>query len=261
MIFASDLDRTLIYSSKFIEGVDANELVCVEYKGNKPISYMLKSATDKLVALSLNKSHNLIFIPTTTRSVSEFRRLNILNNIEYVITSNGGTILYRGEPLKEWEDLVDDKIKKHRALFDSIIAVVNTKRFVSQACIKVDNKFLLFKTNDKEACRVWLENVLDAQLWGFIIHGSKVRIIPKGLTKESAITFLAERLHQSYIVSAGDSKLDEGMLRVANECIIPKCSGIFKCSNIQECNPIVVSGGLKATNEILDYILSLKKHV
>ena len=257
MIFASDLDRTLIFSSKFIDGFDVDELVCVEYKDEKPISYMLKSAIKKLVALESNRG--IIFVPTTTRSVNQFKRIHVFENVEYAITSNGGTILHNGEPLKEWEDKIQNEISEDVKLFDTIIEMVNLKNFVTEPCLEVDNKFLFFKTDDKDSCREWLNSMLDNNKWSFTIQGNKVYILPKCITKENAIKFLSDKLGVSEIICSGDGKLDEGMLKLADKCLIPSGSGIFKCSDIESLNPIIVSEGLNATGEILDYILSFKK--
>ena len=43
---------------------------------------------------SLKMSSNLKVIPVTTRSVAQFKRVNPMQNCEFAITSNGGTIQF-----------------------------------------------------------------------------------------------------------------------------------------------------------------------
>ena len=67
MIFASDLDGTLIFSKKHCEGItECTEIVLVEKNGQKEISYMTKKSVEILKAMS----KLAIFIPVTTIQLS-----------------------------------------------------------------------------------------------------------------------------------------------------------------------------------------------
>ena len=54
MIFATDLDRTLIFSYKFLSEDLKEDSICVEYKDDKPLSYMSKHALNELNILKNN---------------------------------------------------------------------------------------------------------------------------------------------------------------------------------------------------------------
>ena len=74
VILFSDLDRTIIHSSKFLKESINPEIVEFN-KDKKPISYMEKEAL-----LLLNElSNNLLFIPVTTRSLEQYKRIEFKN--------------------------------------------------------------------------------------------------------------------------------------------------------------------------------------
>lgn len=65
---ASDLDRTLIYSTNALQltmpDADAPRLLCVETYGSKPLSYVTETAAALLEELG----RTTVFVPTTTRT-------------------------------------------------------------------------------------------------------------------------------------------------------------------------------------------------
>jgi hypothetical protein len=77
MIFASDLDRTIIFTQKFIKSSDdLNNIVCIEEKNSKPISYMTKKSLEMINEIK----NKYVFIPVSTRGMEEFQRINFLKN-------------------------------------------------------------------------------------------------------------------------------------------------------------------------------------
>lgn len=80
MIYASDLDRTLIFSHRFLDEHKYNKkIVLVEDKDGKEISYMSELAYNKLQEINNNK--DITFIPTTTRSLEEYNRIRLGLNL------------------------------------------------------------------------------------------------------------------------------------------------------------------------------------
>ena len=74
MLFASDLDRTLIYSPRTFDGEELKEEVCsVEIYENKPISFMTKNALMMLKELT----KRLLFVPVTTRTKLQYLRIHL----------------------------------------------------------------------------------------------------------------------------------------------------------------------------------------
>lgn len=113
MIYFSDLDRTLIYSNKFI-GEEKNE-ICIEILNGEEISYMSPKSIEYLRKILKHKK----FIPTTTRSIEQYKRINFEEqdiHFEWSIVSNGGNILYKGEVVKEWNEILNEKMKACESL-------------------------------------------------------------------------------------------------------------------------------------------------
>lgn len=96
-IFATDLDRTLIYSNRAFD--NNNHFICVEHINAKEITYM----TQESIRLLHKLKEKVMIIPVTTRSIEQFKRVTIVSDSKYAITSNGGTILKNGKILKEWK--------------------------------------------------------------------------------------------------------------------------------------------------------------
>ena len=98
-IFATDLDRSLMFSSKFLE--EGMKSVCIETLEGKEISYMLEESLNLLD--KVKGTSGLGFIPVTTRSVEQYKRVSSIQDCEYAITTNGGVILHKGKKYDKWE--------------------------------------------------------------------------------------------------------------------------------------------------------------
>lgn len=89
MIFATDLDKTMIFNKKYVNESIIDKVQLVETINQSPVSYMSKSAINKLK--EVNKKIQVI--PTTTRSLEEFYNVKTFEFCKYAIVSNGGIIL------------------------------------------------------------------------------------------------------------------------------------------------------------------------
>ncbi len=186
MIFASDLDRTLIYSSKFIS--DEIETVVVEYKDSEPLSYMTKDAQQKLIEIR----GKWTFVPVTTRTMEQYKRINLFHNEhvpQYAITSNGGNVLINGEPDLLWREKIESTINKEgfgvRKVYD-LMASLFEEEWVEKVRIADDVFFymLVYKEQvNMELINTWARK-LDAMDWELIEHGRKFIVFPSVLTKE-----------------------------------------------------------------------------
>ena len=72
ILFFADMDNTLIYSYKRDIGSDK---IGVEFypEKNQMISYMTKTSWKLLQKVA----HKLLFIPTTTRTIEQYQRINL----------------------------------------------------------------------------------------------------------------------------------------------------------------------------------------
>jgi HAD superfamily hydrolase (TIGR01484 family) len=256
MIYFSDLDRTLIYSNKFI-GKEKKE-ICVEIINGEEISYMSPKTIEYLKEILKKKK----FIPTTTRSIEQFKRIKFMEheiNFEWSIVSNGGNILYKGEIVKEWTEILTSKLKTCGSLkyiMESFkekyenIKGINKIRDVDDAFfyIVVDENIF-----DESNIEVFKEFILEFK-WNLYVNGRKIYLLPKVLTKEAAIEFLSNYLNEKEFGALGDSIMDLNMLKVASQAYIPKESHI-ESFEINSNSFISNKSGFSGTEEILKDIL------
>ena len=113
-IFFSDLDNTLIYShNRKIRG----EKVVAEYLKGREQSFMTRKTYDFLI-----KSDWLNLVPVTTRTESQYRRINCIGNfnIKYAIVCNGGKLLINGIEDNSWtEETVGATLNQIKELEDA----------------------------------------------------------------------------------------------------------------------------------------------
>ena len=96
MVFHSDLDNTMIYSYKHDIG---NEKRCVEIYQGREISYV----TDRTHELLRQVQDRVLFVPTTTRTTEQYRRIDLgIGPVRYALTCNGGVLLVDGQEDETW---------------------------------------------------------------------------------------------------------------------------------------------------------------
>ena len=256
MIYATDLDRTIIFSNKFVNDCE-EPIICVEGYENRPISYMTSKALQKLEELKTKT--NLKIIPVTTRSVAQFKRVQPVQDCEYAITSNGGTILHNGKPFLPWCNYVSRIAKEYETDFKYMSEYL--KKYSSDCDIPlnfVDNIFFYMKLKDNAERNQELLNILDVELdkskWSFTLQGLKLYVIPKDISKENALLYLKKYLNEDKLVVSGDGKLDIGFLSIGDICIIPDGSEVLGYLPHKSFAYKSVPKGLNGTSDLFDII-------
>lgn len=264
MIFASDLDRTLIFSDRLFINIPENtQIRVVETKDGQIISHM----TEKSIEILKEIVKKITFIPVTTRTVEQFRRISIFQNecfTEYAITTNGGNILYRGEILKDWQAYIDKKLNSYPPadeIFDKFREIMNdswvrTWRFS-------DERFWTVLIKDKETVpQKALEDYIlwaNEKKWNIYFDGTKLYIIPDFLNKWEAVKYIAQKSGEK-IISAGDSLVDYPVLKNSSMGFIPshgKLKIYLETNNIELSNVTYTEqAGIMAGEEILNNIYS-----
>ena len=120
MMFASDLDGTLIYSNRRLDEESLNVPVrYVEVYNGKEISFM----TEKAIALLRELSEEMMFVPVTTRTAEQYNRISLFHEEirpTYAITCNGGVVLKDGNIDLQWQDYVRAKIDGSTASVEDV---------------------------------------------------------------------------------------------------------------------------------------------
>lgn len=242
ILFASDLDNTLIYSYKKIQGPS----VLVETREGKALSYMTETA----FALLQEAVQKCIFAPITTRSLEQYRRISLLRQgvPRYAVTSNGGHLLVDGEIDESWHTETLRMIAESMpelAKAEGILLADPDRSFDVRL---IDDVFLFTKTNHVEASCERLAKVLDAGLVELDTNGEKLYVLPKKLHKGMALERLKERLHAPYTIAAGDSRFDLPMLLAADLAVLPRAAFVEGAA-MKECR--LYDGGLLGFGDML----------
>lgn len=211
-ILFTDLDNTLIYSRKtFIE-----DKINVEIYNGEEISFMSKYSKELLCKLSAH----LLIVPITTRTYTQYERINLGILPEYVLCANGGILLKNGIISDEWYkkslDIVKDSVSERKKAFDIL---KKDKRRIFE-CRNVDDLFIFTKCDNIEDVVEELFQRLDTSLVDILYNKEKLYILPKALNKADMIRrFIKEyklTKDKDLIFAAGDTEFDIKMIEFAN---------------------------------------------
>ncbi|MGW5660859.1 HAD family hydrolase [Streptomyces sp. NPDC003758] len=222
VLVASDLDRTLIYSSAALAltmpDARAPRLLCVEVHESRPLSYMTETAAGLLTDLG----DRAVFVPTTTRTRKQYQRINLPGPTPaYAICANGGHLLVDGVTDHDWHAAVLARladecaplaevrehltatadpawVRKHRVAEDLFAYLVVERELLPEEWVK--------------ELAVWAEN----RGWTVSLQGRKIYAVPGPLTKSAAVREVARRTGATLTLAAGDSLLDADLLLAAD---------------------------------------------
>lgn len=233
IIFHADLDNTLIFSYKHDIGPSK---INVELYEGREISFI----TPRTYALLQGFTRHSLLVPTTTRTIEQYKRINLgLENLPYALVCNGGILLVDGKVDEDWYqeslDLIEDsqkEIHKAQELLHGEARRIFELRYIEKL-------FLFTKCEEPEQVVQELRGQLDTRLVKVFNNGSKVYVLPHGLSKGRAVERLRQKLQPEYVLAAGDSEFDISMVEAADTGFLPEAMGAF-CHNgrhIQRLNP------------------------
>lgn len=262
MIYASDLDRTLIYSLGAI-GVPENTpgLIPAEIIEGKTRSYISQQALNQLI----NLNTRIIFIPVTTRTIQQYKRINLFQETvipDYAVTSNGGNILIGGVVDKEWRESIGRLVARYSAGAEEvrsyIKAVVREDWIISENYC--DDLFYSFMVYRDQLPLDEITNLSDRLYnlgWRVSLQGRKLYAVPAAVNKSDAILHLRRTVRSEPMVASGDSLLDKSLLESADYAIAPCHGEIFaeqQSGLVKSRYPFTKESGVFAGDEILQYV-------
>jgi hypothetical protein len=227
VLVASDLDRTLIYSSAALglamPDAVAPRLLCVEVYERKPLSYMTERAAGLLTGLA----QDTVFVPTTTRTREQYHRISLPGPPPpYAICANGGHLLVDGVSDPDWREAVAARLTAECAplgeVRDHLHRTADPAWLLKERVAEdlfaylVVERSLLPEDWVKELA-VWAE----ARGWTVSLQGRKIYAVPKPLTKSAAVREVARRTGAGLTLAAGDSLLDADLLLAADRAWRP----------------------------------------
>ncbi|MDK2808577.1 MAG: hypothetical protein PWP24_1313 [Clostridiales bacterium] len=233
IVFNTDLDNTIIYSYKHDIGLNKRN---VEIYNNREVSFI----TDKTYGLLQKVKNEMMIVPTTTRTIEQYQRINLgIGKIKYALVCNGGILLVDGERDETWYDesvrLVETSLPE---MIRGQLLLEKEKRRIFDIRF-IEHLFIFTKCIEPERVVNKLKSKLNMDLVDVMNNGVKVYIVPRNLDKGMAIQRFRKRLMPEYVIAAGDSSFDIPMLNSADIGLAP--SGFKEkfsiSSDIYEMNP------------------------
>lgn len=258
MIFACDLDRTLIYSEKFCQGY-TGQVQVVEF--GKYNSYM----TARALVLLRQIAGKMTFVPCTTRSVEQYRRIqlaryDVVNS--FAVVSNGANILIDGIPNVAYREHIQqlilnnclagqDLLNEFHKLAGAWAKPMQEADGVFHYCIIDRAKAPL---NELASFSDWARK----QRWEVSMQGRKLYLIPQFVNKWSALRKIAALVEDHRIIAAGDSLLDLPLILGAEYAVSPAHGELFEqYGHREDVWNFTNTSGIMAGEEILNTVLML----
>ena len=218
ILFASDLDNTLIHSYKRADLLD----ICVEYKDEKALSFMTPAAYDLLN--KLNKQRDIYFVPLTTRSSEQYERIKLFKDTvpKLALPANGGILYENGVKNSYWFNESKNLISDCYSEFEKGIDYFRDDEYVCFEIRLVDELFVFTRSSAPLTTKIVLESILDLNKVGVYNIGEKMYIFPNVLTKGRAVRRLKEKFSFEKVICAGDSEFDISMLNIADCALCPE---------------------------------------
>ena len=267
VLFATDLDRTLIYSAAAAglgqeegeEDVAATDPLVgalgVEVYDGRTISYVSPGFADRFASLR----ERCTVVPVTTRTRAQYERITVFGPTtpEWAVVANGGVVLHHGEPDEGWATEVRSRMA---ATTDVDLAGVTAwmaevaGRFIDH--VRTADGFFAYTILDRaampddagEVLAEWLE----PRGWRLSIQGRKMYAVPASVSKSGAVRMLVDRLGIDLLVAAGDSLLDRDLLDIADVSIRPRHGELHDAGH--PTHVVTSAAGIAAAEEILDVV-------
>lgn len=216
LLFASDLDNTLIYSHRHDIGPDK---VLAELYEGRAVSFMTRRSRTLLDALN-RRAH---FVPVSTRSIAQYQRIRFHEcwTPALALVSNGGTLLVNGEPDAAWHAESHARIAPAEAALREAERVLEADPARMLDVRRVDGLFVFTKSADVPATAARLRQALASAPVEVFENGSKVYVLPHALDKGTALHRLRARFPQARTAAAGDSLFDLPLLAAADVACHP----------------------------------------
>ncbi|OIK02442.1 HAD family hydrolase [Streptomyces sp. MUSC 14] len=222
VLVASDLDRTLIYSSAALAltmpDARAPRLLCVEVHEARPLSYLTETAAQLLTELG----DTAVFVPTTTRTRKQYQRINLPGPPPtYAICANGGHLLVDGVTDADWHARVQARLADECAPLAEVHD--HLARTADPAWLRkhrVAEELFTYLVVERELLpEEWVKELAawaEGRGWTVSLQGRKLYAVPQPLTKSAAVREVARRTGADLTLAAGDSLLDADLLLAAD---------------------------------------------
>jgi hypothetical protein len=260
-LVACDLDQTLIYSRRAFrlpDGEPEPALRVAEVYGGGPASFTTERAASALAQLADCAD----LVPVTTRTLEQYRRVDLGIRPRFAVTANGGTLLVDGLPDPGWERTVREALKASGRPLTEV--AVLAERWADPSWVRTlrvaDDFFVYLVAHERELIPdlTDLETELVLDGWTLSVQGRKVYLVPAALTKQAALAEVAGRVGgDSGVAAAGDSLLDAGMLEAADVAVRPAHGELHDASWNRTHLRVTPSAGLLGGEQVVETLLAV----
>lgn len=248
IVFHADLDNTLMYSHKRDIGTVKR---CCEIYNDKEISFI----TDKTYELLKQVNGKVLLVPTTTRTMEQYNRIDFgIPKPRYVLTCNGGILLVDGEVDETWYQDSLKLIKESEEQLAKAVPLLAKEPTRSFEVRFIKDLFLFTKCDDPEQAIAMLKEKLDSTLVDVFHNGIKLYVVPKKLSKGMAVKRFRTYMPADVVIAAGDSLFDVSMIQAADVSYAPE--ELSREQHFTE-KTMCVPDTLRFSEEILAHILEL----
>ena len=252
IVFNTDLDNTMIFSYKHDIGEDK---ICAEVYQGREISFITK----KTAGLLKEVNDTVLLVPTTTRTLEQYNRIDLGIGIpEIALVCNGGVLLEKGIENEEWykESLrLTESAREQLRLSERLLNEDKRRTFEVR---NIRELFVFTKCDEPEKSVEKLKSELDTDVVDVFNNGVKVYVVPKSLSKGKALDRLREKLSPDVMIAAGDSEFDITML---NACDVPIAPGSLADTAQLPGNTVVIDENEDIfSDRVLECVLQTAKH-
>ncbi|MFB9377802.1 HAD family hydrolase [Kineococcus gynurae] len=265
LLAASDLDQTLIFSSRSARA-ETRSLVPVERYRDADISWVTPTAWHSLAALVRTGR----FVPVTTRTPEQYLRVRWPGRPpEHAVTANGGIILRHGVPDPDWTAAVTARVGagapveevagRLRDLTADLQAAVPGSADPTVRVVPGLFAYAVLREGQRPVLEGARLGELTAELldlgYACSLQGRKLYAVPVGVTKSAAVGELVDRCGAAGFVAAGDSLLDVDLLRAARASRRPRHGELFLTGADVAGSELTAAAGAAAGEEIAAWLL------
>ncbi|WP_131748240.1 sucrose-6-phosphate hydrolase [Frankia sp. Cppng1_Ct_nod] len=256
-LLACDLDQTLIYSRRSFRlapGAGEPDLVTVEHIDGQPAAFCTVRAAELIAELDAAAT----LVPVTTRTRTQYARVDLGVRPRYAIAANGGHLLVDGRPDADWAARVRGRIAAQACPLADV--QVAADRLAADGWVRTsrvaDDLFVYLVAYERAGVPdlSGLAAGLAADGWTLSVQGRKVYLVPAVLTKEAALAEVVRRVGDARVAAAGDSLLDRGMLAGADVAVRPAHGELHEGGWTQPNLRVTVGSGLLGGQEILEIL-------
>lgn len=215
MIFSADLDRTLLFSQRRLEG-DAKVLP-VEYRFEEPFGFMTPGALSALRALQ----KRAVFLINTLQGLEQAHRVTFVSDgsCRYLSLQNGLYLYRDGKEDRVWMEHVKHTVYSlPLGLTDGVKLVL--KHLPGIQCLSKQYEYLaVFFVEENtfdDSAYTSLAKEFYPSGWGLYRQRKKLYLYPKALHKGAVLERVRELEGGGLTVGFGDSWFDVPMLRTCD---------------------------------------------